>query len=73
MSHKPLVSSAPAHSILNAGFRYTNSTATDVRKTFARIRREQASAAARASTSSNVRAITRKSEEVSSSSWANCK
>jgi len=73
MSHKPLVSSAPAHSILNAEFRYTNSTATDVRKTFARIRREQASAAARASALSNVRAITRKSEEVSSSSWAKCK
>lgn len=67
MSHKPLVSSAPEHSILNAEFRYTNSAATDVRKTFARIRREQASA------SSNVRAITRKSEEVSSSSWAKCK
>ena len=41
---KPLVSSAPAHSILNAqAFQYTNSVATDVRKTFARIRRDLAS------------------------------
>ena len=73
MNRKPLVSSAPAHSILNAGFRYTSSAATDIRKTFARVRREQASAAVTASALSNVRPLTRKSHEVSSSSRANCK
>lgn len=37
--YKPLLSSAPAHSILNAqAFHYTNSLATDIRKTFARAR-----------------------------------
>ena len=40
MHYKPLLSSAPAKSILNAGFRYTDSAATDIRKTFARIRRD---------------------------------
>ena len=36
--YKPLLSSAPAHSILNAqAFHYTNSAATDIRKTFARV------------------------------------
>jgi hypothetical protein len=39
---KQLVSSAPEHSILNTRFRYRSSVATDIRKTFARIRREQA-------------------------------
>ena len=46
--YKPLFSSAPAHSILNAqAFHYTNSVATDIRRTFAsaRRRREQADAA----------------------------
>ena len=39
-SYKPLLSSAPAHSILNARtFRYRNSADTDIRKTFARFRR----------------------------------
>ena len=42
MSYKPLLTAAPAHSILNAEFRYTKSTETDIRRTFARIRREQA-------------------------------
>jgi len=38
--YKPLVSSAPTHSILNAQtFHYRNSANTDVRKTFARFRR----------------------------------
>ena len=40
MTYKPLLSSAPAKSILNAGFRYTNSAATDIRKTFARVRHD---------------------------------
>ena len=36
--YKPLLSSAPANSILNAQeFHYTNSTSTDIRKTFARL------------------------------------
>jgi hypothetical protein len=39
--HKPLVSSAPVHSILNAQtFHYRNSASTDIRKTFARFRRK---------------------------------
>ena len=45
--YKPLLSSAPAHSILNAqAFHYTNSAATDIRKTFARIRRRREKKAA---------------------------
>ena len=47
--YKPLVSSAPAHSILNAqAFHYTSSVATDIRKTFDKFRQRQAWAAARA-------------------------
>ena len=38
--YKPLLSSAPANSILNAQqFHYTNSASTDIRKTFANFRR----------------------------------
>jgi GNAT superfamily N-acetyltransferase len=38
--YKPLVSSAPALSILNAqAFHYTSSAETDIRKTFARVQR----------------------------------
>jgi hypothetical protein len=41
--YRPLVSSAPSRSILNARtFHYRNSVDTDIRKTFARVRREQA-------------------------------
>jgi hypothetical protein len=41
--YKPLRSSAPAHSILNAQtFHYRKSTETDIRKTFARLRRSAA-------------------------------
>ena len=40
--YKPLLSSASAHSILNAqAFHYTNSAATDIRKTFAKVRRRR--------------------------------
>jgi hypothetical protein len=40
---KPLVSSAPTHSILNARtFHYSSSADTDIRRTFARLRREAA-------------------------------
>jgi len=43
--YKPLLSSAPAHSILNAqAFHYTSSAATDIRQTFARVRRSRAKA-----------------------------
>ena len=43
--YKPLLSSAPPHSILNAqAFRYTNSAATDIRKTFERVWRARANA-----------------------------
>ena len=45
--YKPLLSSAPAHSILNAqAFHYTNSVETDIRKTFARVARNLAMARA---------------------------
>jgi len=38
--YKPLLSSAPANSILNAQqFHYTNGASTDIRKTFANFRR----------------------------------
>lgn len=43
--YKPLLSTAPPDSILNAqAFRYTNSVETDIRKTFERIRRGRAKA-----------------------------
>ena len=45
--YRPLVSSAPVHSILNAQtFHYTNSIETDIRKTFAKIARSRADARA---------------------------
>ena len=51
---KPLLSSAPAHSILNAqAFHYTNSAETDIRKTFARVRRSRAKANAPINAASN--------------------
>ena len=53
--YKPLVSSTPAHSILNAqAFHYTSSVETDIRKTFARVRRERAKANASINATSNV-------------------
>jgi hypothetical protein len=56
--YKPLLSSAPAHSILNAqAFHYTNAVATDIRRTFARIRRERASAAVVVNLASHVRSV----------------
>jgi hypothetical protein len=60
--YKPLLSSAPAHSILNAqAFHYTNSAATDIRKTFARIRRRREKAdAASLNVASNVRRLYRR-------------
>lgn len=40
--YKPLLSSAPTHSILNAqAFHYTSSVETDIRKTFARVLRRR--------------------------------
>ena len=57
--YKPLLSSAPAHSILNTqAFQYTNSVDTDIRRTFARIRRERANAAVVVNLASHVRAVT---------------
>ena len=52
-------------SILDPSFRYTNSANTDLRKTFARIRREQRSRASvegrgRAESAPNVMAIDRR-------------
>ena len=60
--YKPLLSSAPAHSILNAqAFRYTNSAATDIRKTFARVRRRREKAdAASPDAAGNVRSLHRR-------------
>src|SRR4029434_10409093 len=57
MNHKPLISTAPVHSILNAHFRYTNSTLTDIRKTFERIRREHGQAKAARSAPSVPRSL----------------
>ena len=60
MDYKRLVSSAPASSILNAQtFRYTNSLATDIRKTFARLKRGGPPAPLVAA-ASNVRPLKRK-------------
>jgi hypothetical protein len=48
-------------SLLDPTFRYTQSNATDIRKTFARIRREQAEVAKRAELNkTNVSALKRK-------------
>jgi len=64
--YKPLLSSAPAHSILNAqAFHYTNSVATDIRKTFARIRRERANPAVVVNIASQVRCLTTKARTAS--------
>ena len=64
--YKPLLSSAPAHSILNAhAFHYTNSVATDIRKTFARIRRERANAAVVVNIASHARCVTTKATDSS--------
>lgn len=63
--YKLLVSSAPAHSILNAqAFHYTSSVETDIRKTFARVRRERAKTHASSSATSNVRPLIKKEAEM---------
>ena len=55
--YKPLLSSAPANSILNAQqFHYTNSASTDIRKTFANFRRN-ASRQNQPSVATNVRRL----------------
>jgi len=57
--YKPLLSSAPANSILNAQeFRYRNSASTDIRKTFANFRRN-ASKQNQPSVATNVRTLTK--------------
>ncbi len=62
--YKPLVSSALAHSILNAQtFHYTNSVETDIRKTFARIARSRATARALLDGASNVKPLTKSADE----------
>jgi hypothetical protein len=63
--YKPLASSAPAHSILNAqAFQYASSVETDIRKTFARVRRERAKANAPINATSNVRPLIKKEAEM---------
>ena len=63
--YKPLVSSTPAHSILNAqAFHYTSSVKTDIRETFARVRRERAKANASINATSNVRPLIKKEAEM---------
>jgi len=63
--YKPLVSSAPAHSILNAkAFDYTSSVETDIRKTFARVRRERAKKNAAINATHNVRPLIKKEAEM---------
>ena len=55
--YKPLLSSAPANSILNAQkFHYRNSASTDIRKTFANFRRN-ASRQTQPSAATNVRTL----------------
>ena len=55
--YKPLLSSAPPNSILNAQqFHYTNSASTDIRKTFANFRRN-ASRQHQPSFAANVRTL----------------
>jgi hypothetical protein len=57
--YKPLISSAPTNSILNAQrFHYTNSASTDIRKTFANFRRN-ASQQDQPRVATNVRALTK--------------
>jgi hypothetical protein len=64
--YKQLVSSAPAHSILNAqAFHYRSSAQTDIRKTFARILREQAKAGVEIKGSGNVRQLKQKASDPS--------
>lgn len=54
--YKPLVSSAPAHSILNAQtFHYTSSVTTDIRKTFVRVLRNRAKSGVVTKGASNIR------------------
>ena len=56
--YKPLLSSAPANSILNAQeFHYRNSASTDIRKTFANFRRNT-SKQNQSSVATNVRTLT---------------
>ncbi len=56
--YEPLSSSAPAHIILNAQtFQYPNSAEMDIRKTFARIRREGENAAVVVDIASRVRGL----------------
>jgi hypothetical protein len=62
--YKALLSSAPAHSILNAqAFHYRNSADTDIRKTFARIRRERATAAIIVNIAKHARSTTMKATD----------
>src|SRR5271167_1112500 len=57
--YKPLLSSAPANSILNAQeFHYRNGASTDIRKTFANFRRN-ASKQNKPSVATNVRTLTK--------------
>jgi hypothetical protein len=57
--YKPLLSSAPASSILNAQkFDYRNSASTDIRKTFAKFRRN-ASTQDQPHFATNVRTLTK--------------
>jgi len=65
-TYRQLVSTAPAHSILNAQtFHYRSSVATDIRKTFARILRDQAKAGVAISGTGNVRPLKQKPSEPS--------
>jgi hypothetical protein len=64
--YKPLLSSAPAHRILDAqAFQYRNSVDTDIRKTFARIGRERATAAVVVNIASHARCVTTKATDSS--------
>jgi cytochrome c len=73
MNRKPLISSAPAYSILSAEFRYTNSAATNIRKTFARIRSDRAQANVVDKAAGSVGPLVRKLQEAPSQRLLNGK
>ena len=70
--YKPLLSSAPANSILNAQeFHYRNSASTDIRKTFEKFRRN-ASKHNQPRFATNVRTLTKISDRRNASALFAC-
>jgi len=68
--YKPLLSSAPANSILNAQkFHYRDSASTDIRKTFANYGRN-ASKQNQPSVATNVRTLTKSPIDATPEFWS---